>query len=100
MLHIFFSHVTYLFDPLHSFYEHERLHRKISVGLVVVFLCSVAGGGDFRHCAHRGQSDLAEQGVASLRRRQRAGRARKDNDTPSDRNLVRAEGVRGILISW
>ncbi len=36
-----FERITFLFDPLLHFYEQERLHRKISVGLVVVFLCSL-----------------------------------------------------------
>ena len=36
-----FERITFLFDPLHHFYEQERLHRKISVGLVAVFLCSL-----------------------------------------------------------
>ena len=41
-MHTFFARVTYLFDPLQTFYEHERLYRKISVALVFLFLCSLA----------------------------------------------------------
>lgn len=37
-----FARITYLFDPLQSFYEHERLYRKISIALVFLFLCSLA----------------------------------------------------------
>jgi hypothetical protein len=37
-----FARITYLFDPLHNIYEHEKVHRKISVALVFLFLCSLA----------------------------------------------------------
>ena len=37
-----FARITYVFDPLQTFYEHERLYRKISVSLVFLFLCSLA----------------------------------------------------------
>ncbi len=37
-----FARITYIFDPLQSFYEHERLYRKISVLLVFLFICSLA----------------------------------------------------------
>ena len=37
-----FARITYIFDPLQAFYEHERLYRKISVLLVFLFLCSLA----------------------------------------------------------
>ncbi len=33
-----YEKITYLFDPLHHLWEHERLARKISVGLVLLFL--------------------------------------------------------------
>lgn len=36
-----FARITYVFDPLQTFYEHERLYRKISVALVFLFLCSL-----------------------------------------------------------
>ena len=36
-----FSRITYLFDPLQSYYEHEKLYRKISISLVFLFLCSL-----------------------------------------------------------
>lgn len=38
-----FARITYIFDPLQTFYEHEKLYRKISVSLVFLFLCSLAG---------------------------------------------------------
>ena len=37
-----FARITYIFDPLQTFYEHERLHRKISFSLVFLFVCSLA----------------------------------------------------------
>jgi len=37
-----FARITYIFDPLQTFYEHERLFRKISVSLVFLFLGSLA----------------------------------------------------------
>jgi hypothetical protein len=37
-----FARITYIFDPLQTFYEHERLYRKISVALVFLFVCSLA----------------------------------------------------------
>ncbi len=37
-----FARITYIFDPLQTFYEHERLYRKISVAMVFLFLCSLA----------------------------------------------------------
>jgi len=37
-----FDRITYIFDPLQNFYVHERLHRKISVALVFLFLCNLA----------------------------------------------------------
>ena len=40
-MNVLFERITFLFDPLHHFYEQERLHRKISVGLVFVFLSSL-----------------------------------------------------------
>jgi hypothetical protein len=33
--------ITYIFDPLHHLWEHERIHKKISVGLVIFFLAVV-----------------------------------------------------------
>jgi hypothetical protein len=37
-----FARITYIFDPLQTFYEHERLYRKISFSLVFLFVCSLA----------------------------------------------------------
>lgn len=33
-----FERFTYIFDPLHHFWEHERMHRRFALGLIVVFL--------------------------------------------------------------
>jgi len=32
---------TYIFDPLHHLWEHEKMHRKISLALVFIFLLSL-----------------------------------------------------------
>ena len=37
-----FARITYIFDPLQTIYEHENVHRKISVLLVFLFLVSLA----------------------------------------------------------
>ena len=37
-----YERITYIFDPLHHFWEHDRMYRKISVGLVIFFLATVA----------------------------------------------------------
>ena len=36
-----FARITYFFDPLQTIYEHEKVHRKISMVLVLLFLCSL-----------------------------------------------------------
>lgn len=33
--------ITWIFDPLHQFYEHEKVHRKISVLLVLFFVAGL-----------------------------------------------------------
>jgi hypothetical protein len=33
--------VTYVFDPLHHLWEHEKMHRKVSMTLVIIFLISL-----------------------------------------------------------
>jgi len=38
-----FERLTYIFDPLHHFWEHERMHRRFALGLIVVFLGGLAG---------------------------------------------------------
>jgi hypothetical protein len=38
-----FERFTYIFDPLHHFWEHERMHRRFALGLIVVFLSALAG---------------------------------------------------------
>lgn len=37
-----FERFTYIFDPLHHFWEHERMHRRFALGLIVVFLSALA----------------------------------------------------------
>jgi hypothetical protein len=39
----FFERLTFVFDPLHHFWEHERMHRRFALGLVIVFLGAMAG---------------------------------------------------------
>lgn len=41
MMSFFYDKITYIFDPLHHLWEHEKMHRKISYGLVLFFLCSI-----------------------------------------------------------
>lgn len=36
-----YDKITYIFDPLHHSWEHERMHRKISISLVLLFLFSL-----------------------------------------------------------
>ncbi len=33
--------ITWLFDPLHHLYEHQKVHQKISIALVLLFLSSL-----------------------------------------------------------
>lgn len=40
-MHIIFEKITYVFDPLHHLWEHEKLHRKISLFLVFFFLAGL-----------------------------------------------------------
>lgn len=37
-MNFIYEKITYLFDPLHHIWEHERIHRKISLFLVIFFL--------------------------------------------------------------
>jgi hypothetical protein len=39
----FYDKITYIFDPLQHLWEHEKMHRKISFGLVLFFLFSIIG---------------------------------------------------------
>jgi hypothetical protein len=38
-----YDKITYIFDPLHHLWEHEKIHRKISFGLVLFFVFSIIG---------------------------------------------------------
>lgn len=40
-MNFIFERCTYLFDPIHHHWEHDRMHRKISVLLVLLFLVSL-----------------------------------------------------------
>ncbi len=37
----FYEKITYVFDPLHHLWEHEKMHKKISITLVLFFLLSL-----------------------------------------------------------
>ena len=41
-MNLLYEKITFIFDPLHHFWEHEKLSRKISIMLVLFFLVSVA----------------------------------------------------------
>ena len=40
-MNFIYERCTFIFDPLHYYWEHERMHRKISVMLVLLFLSSL-----------------------------------------------------------
>jgi len=40
-MYVLYEKITYIFDPLHFLWEHEKMHRKISIGLVLFFLASL-----------------------------------------------------------
>lgn len=40
-MNLIFEKITYCFDPLHHLWEHEKLHRKISLFLVIFFLAGL-----------------------------------------------------------
>jgi len=42
-MNFLYERITYIFDPLHHLWEHEKMHRKISVLLVLFFLGSLVG---------------------------------------------------------
>src|SRR5210317_763930 len=41
MMNFIYERCTWIFDPLHYHWEHERMHRKISVMLVLLFIGSL-----------------------------------------------------------
>lgn len=41
MINFIYERCTFIFDPLHYYWEHERMHRKISIMLVLLFLGSL-----------------------------------------------------------
>lgn len=40
-MNFIYERITYLFDPLHHLWEHEKMHKKISFTLVLFFLVSL-----------------------------------------------------------
>jgi hypothetical protein len=40
-MNFIYERITYIFDPLHHVWENARIHKKISVGLVLFFLATV-----------------------------------------------------------
>lgn len=40
-MNLIFEKITYIFDPLHHLWEHDKLHRKISLILVIFFLAGL-----------------------------------------------------------
>ena len=40
-MNFIYEKITYIFDPLHHLWEHEKLHKKISFALVLLFLTSL-----------------------------------------------------------
>lgn len=38
-----YDRITHIFDPLHHIWEHEKMHRKISIALVIFFLSGILG---------------------------------------------------------
>lgn len=42
-MNFIYERITYIFDPLHHLWEHEKMHRKISILLVLFFLGSLVG---------------------------------------------------------
>ncbi len=41
VMNFIYERCTFIFDPLHHFWEHEKMHRKISLLLVLLFLGSL-----------------------------------------------------------
>ena len=42
-MNFLYERITFIFDPLHHLWEHEKMHRKISILLVLFFLGSLIG---------------------------------------------------------
>jgi hypothetical protein len=40
-MYTLYEKITYIFDPLHFLWEHEKMHRKISIALVLLFLAGL-----------------------------------------------------------
>lgn len=40
-MNFIYERITYIFDPLHHLWEHEKMHRKISFLLLIFFLAAV-----------------------------------------------------------
>lgn len=42
-MNFLYEKITYIFDPLHHLWEHEKMHRKIAATLTIFFIISVFG---------------------------------------------------------
>ncbi len=54
-----YERITYIFDPLHHLWEHEKMHRKISFALVIFFLVTLL-------CIELKRSGVLPPGIATL----------------------------------
>ena len=41
MMNFLYEKITYLFDPLHHWWEHDKMYRKIAIALIALFLTSL-----------------------------------------------------------
>jgi hypothetical protein len=53
-----YEKITYVFDPLHHLWEHEKMHKKISITLVLFFLVSLV-------CIELNRRNLLPASIAS-----------------------------------
>lgn len=53
-----YEKITYVFDPLHHLWEHEKMHKKISIFLVLFFLTSLV-------CIELNRRNLLPASIAS-----------------------------------
>lgn len=58
-MNFIFEKISYIFDPLHNFWEHEKMHRRISVLLVFFFLLSL-------FAIELGRQDLLPEEIAAF----------------------------------
>ncbi|MGW8193700.1 MAG: hypothetical protein ACWGOX_05485 [Desulforhopalus sp.] len=58
-MNFLYDKITYIFDPLHHLWEHEKMHKKISILLVLFFLSSLI-------CIELNRSDLLPEAFSGL----------------------------------